>query len=121
MHVLNDCVDSRAQTEQPSKRSKAAEKSNIYSIILSYLLADENIVPNSILFIQNLPKETTKDVLTGLFSQFPGFQEIRTVPGKPDIAFVEYDSETMSAVAKKALHGYRINPETEMKVSFAKK
>jgi U2 small nuclear ribonucleoprotein B'' len=43
------------------------------------------------------------------------------VPGKPDIAFVEYDDEMCSAVAKKALHGHRITPEQEIKVSFSKK
>ena len=43
------------------------------------------------------------------------------VPGKPDIAFVEYDNESHSAVAKKALHGYRMTPEREIKVTFAKK
>jgi U2 small nuclear ribonucleoprotein B'' len=53
--------------------------------------------------------------------RFPGFKEVRTVPGKPDIAFVEYDDESLSAVAKKALHGHRITPETEIKVSFSKK
>lgn len=43
------------------------------------------------------------------------------VPGKPDIAFVEYENERFSSVAKKTLHGYRINAELEIKVSFAKK
>ena len=43
------------------------------------------------------------------------------VPGKPDIAFVEYENERLAAVAKKTLHGYRISPEVEIKVSFAKK
>ena len=43
------------------------------------------------------------------------------VPGKPDIAFVEYENQGLSAVAKKGLHGYRINPEVEIKVSYAKR
>jgi hypothetical protein len=43
------------------------------------------------------------------------------VPGKPDIAFVEYENENLSVVAKKTLHGFRITEDQEIKVSFAKK
>ena len=53
-------------------------------------------------------------------SRFSGFKEIRLVAGKSDIAFVEYDTELESAVAKQSLHGYRLG-EKEMKINFAKK
>ncbi len=90
-------------------------------------------MPNAILFAQNLPSDITKETLQGLFQQyvfffwkhahdrFPGFKEVRMVPGKPDIAFVEYDHEGFSAVAKKTLHGYRIAADREIRVSFAKR
>ncbi len=52
--------------------------------------------------------------------RFPGFKEVRLVPGKSDIAFVEYDTDLESAVAKQSLHGYRLG-DKEMKVTFAKK
>jgi U2 small nuclear ribonucleoprotein B'' len=77
--------------------------------------------PNAILFVQHIPKDTTSEFLESLFRQFNGFKEVRMVPGKPDIAFVEYENERFSSVAKKTLHGYRINAELEIKVSFAKK
>ncbi|KAI8811031.1 u1 small nuclear ribonucleoprotein A, partial [Cladochytrium replicatum] len=83
--------------------------------------SDEYAPPNSILFVQNLPAETTSDILSALFQQFPGFKEVRMVPGKNDIAFVEYENETQSAGAKTQLHGFRITPEKEIKVTFAKK
>ncbi|KAI8799947.1 hypothetical protein BJ742DRAFT_717323 [Cladochytrium replicatum] len=82
---------------------------------------DEYAPPNSILFVQNLPAETTSDILSALFQQFPGFKEVRMVPGKKDIAFVEYENEMQSAAAKTQLHGFRITPEKEIKVTFAKK
>jgi hypothetical protein len=46
----------------------------------------EIIVPNSILFVQNL----SHDVTEMLFCQYPGFKEVRMIEAKPGIAFVEY-------------------------------
>ncbi|KAJ3412393.1 hypothetical protein HDV05_000813 [Chytridiales sp. JEL 0842] len=81
----------------------------------------ELLPPNHILFVENLPPETTSQILTELFQQFPGFKEVRLVPGKSDIAFVEYENETESAIAKQQLNGFKITPEREIKVSFARK
>jgi len=77
--------------------------------------------PNQILFLTNLPEETTEVMLQMLFNQFPGFKEVRLVPGRHDIAFVEFDNEGNSATAKDALNGFKITPTHAMKVSFAKK
>lgn len=59
-------------------------------------------------------------VLSG-FSRFMGFKEIRMVPGRHDIAFVEFEHETHAATAKDALEGFKISPTHAMKVTFAKK
>ncbi|KAL5006894.1 hypothetical protein ScPMuIL_015700 [Solemya velum] len=77
--------------------------------------------PNQILFLTNLPEETNEMMLSMLFNQFPGFKEVRLVPGRHDIAFVEFDTEVQSAAAKDALQGFKITPTTAMKISFAKK
>ena len=82
---------------------------------------DDQLPPNAILFVQNLPPGTAEQALTQLFSAFPGFKEVRLVPAKQDIAFVEYENEGDSMTAKQSLHGYRLTPENEIKVSFAKK
>lgn len=55
------------------------------------------------------------------FFQFPGFKEVRLVPGRHDIAFVEFENEIQSAQAREALQGFKITPTTAMKISFAKK
>jgi RNA recognition motif-containing protein len=47
--------------------------------------ADDHLPPNNILFVQNLPLTTTNQELIGLFMQFPGFKEVRSVPGRGDI------------------------------------
>ncbi|MEQ2284547.1 U2 small nuclear ribonucleoprotein B'' [Ameca splendens] len=77
--------------------------------------------PNHILFLNNLPEETNEMMLSMLFNQFPGFKEVRLVPGKHDIAFVEFESDTQAGVAKDALQGFRITATCAMKITYAKK
>lgn len=80
--------------------------------------------PNKILFCTNLPDETTPDMLRLLFQssvisiylfvkyflpknsssyvycRFPGLKDIRMVPNRTGIAFVEFDTETEAAPAR---------------------
>ncbi len=77
--------------------------------------------PNQILFLTNLPEETNEMMLSMLFNQFPGFKEVRLVPGRHDIAFVEFENEMQSSAARDALQGFKITPNASMKISFAKK
>lgn len=60
-------------------------------------------------------------MLATLFQQYPGFREVRMVPGKTGIAFVEYDAEPQATVAKDNLNGFQISPTHQVKVTFAKK
>lgn len=84
-------------------------------------MPDEYLPPNNILFIQNLPEETTQDDLREVFEVHAGLVEIRTIPAKKDIAFVEYADEAAATVAKDALHNFKIDGETKMKVTYARK
>nr|CAB3266441.1 U1 small nuclear ribonucleoprotein A-like [Phallusia mammillata] len=77
--------------------------------------------PNHILFLQNLPAETQEGMLSALFSRFMGYKEVRPVPGRHDIAFVEFENEQQAADAKSALQGFKVSPDHAMKVTFAKK
>ncbi|KAK2721517.1 hypothetical protein QYM36_003713 [Artemia franciscana] len=77
--------------------------------------------PNQILFLTGLPEETNEMMLSMLFNQFPGFKEVRLVPGRHDIAFVEFESEIQSSAARNALQGFKLTPTHGMKISFAKK
>lgn len=78
-------------------------------------------VPNSILFLEGLPDETTDGMLEMLFQQFPGFREVRLVPSRPGIGFVEYDNEMQAAAAKNQLNGFKIQATDPIKVTFAKR
>ncbi|KAL3849749.1 hypothetical protein ACJIZ3_011631 [Penstemon smallii] len=77
--------------------------------------------PNNILFIQNLPHQTTSMMLQMLFSQCPGFKEVRMIEAKPGIAFVEYENEMQSTVAMQNLQGFKVTDDNPMLITFAKK
>lgn len=96
-------------------------------------MPEEYLPPNKILFLQNLPENVTKDQLTALFSQYvldfwyhymmmltygryPNLYEVRLIPTKRDIAFVEYMDENSASVAKDALHNYKLDGESKVKV-----
>jgi len=84
-------------------------------------MPDEYLPPNKILFLQNLPESVTKEQLMGLFSQYPNLHEVRLIPTKRDIAFVEYFDEGSATVAKDALHNYKLDGENKIKITFARK
>ena len=56
-----------------------------------------------------------------MWRRFPGFKEVRLVPGRHDIAFVEFEDEVQAGAAKDSLQGFKITPTNPMKISFAKK
>jgi U2 small nuclear ribonucleoprotein B'' len=78
-------------------------------------------LPNNILFLQNLLPETSENMLTILFKDYPGFKEVRMVPGKSDIAFVEYETDEQATVAMEQLNKFKLSPTHYMKITYAKK
>jgi hypothetical protein len=56
-----------------------------------------------------------------LFNQFPGLKEVRTVPGRVGIAFVEFEAMAQAALAMERLQGFKITDENFMQISFAKR
>jgi len=77
--------------------------------------------PNHILFLQNLPQETQKGMLIMLFNRLPGFKEVRLVPNRHDIAFIEFENDQQAAGALDALQNFKISPTHAMKITFAKR
>ena len=65
-------------------------------------------MPNNILFVEKLKSDVVEDVLVELFKQYPGFREVRLIPGK-NIAFVEYDNHVQAgtALAGNSLSSYQ--------------
>lgn len=83
------------------------------------VVPDEYLPPNRILFVQNLPEGFGKDELVAIFNRFEGFREVRTVPGRTNIAFVEYETEAGAISAKESSGGMPLNNgEKVMKVTY---
>jgi len=78
-------------------------------------------LPNQILFVEKLPDQVNEMMLSMLFQQFPGFKEVRLVPGKSGIAFVEFENEGQSGVAMSGLQNFKITPTNLMKITYAKR
>lgn len=71
-------------------------------------MPEEYLPPNKILFVQNLPEDYDIDGLTAIFGRFEGFKEVRLVPGRKGIAFVEYEAEAGAISAKESTAGTAI-------------
>ncbi|KAK2627865.1 hypothetical protein QTJ16_002511 [Diplocarpon rosae] len=82
------------------------------------VIPDEYLPPNKILFLQNLPEDYDIDALTAIFGRFEGFREVRLVPGRRGIAFVEYDNEAGAITAKENTAGMSLSESQAMKVTY---
>jgi RNA recognition motif-containing protein len=95
--------------ERPAKTAKPAQAAGV--------VPDEYLPPNKILFLRDLPEDYGKDMLTTIFSRFTGFKEVRTVPGRTEIAFVEYESEEGAIQAKEGTNGMSLGDKA-IRVTF---
>lgn len=77
------------------------------------VVPEEYLPPNKILFVQNLPEDYDVDGLTAIFGRFEGFREVRLVPGRRGIAFVEYEAEAGAISAKESTSGMGLGGESK--------
>lgn len=132
-----------AETQRAEQAAAAAAAAAAATAVASTMVPDAGvavpsntpviqpvITPNHILFVQGLPETVSKDgqpvtvsdLLRELFGRFAGFIEVRLVPGKDDIAFVEFSTENDAAIALSGLNGHVLGtPPRPMAVSFARK
>ena len=86
-------------------------------LLPSQFLASHSLSPLSSSFL------SVCDTITALLYQVPrllGGQSARLVPGRSDIAFVEFESDRQATDAKNALQGFKVTPQHAMHISFAK-
>ncbi|KAK7398050.1 hypothetical protein QQX98_012587 [Neonectria punicea] len=102
-----------------TRPAKAARPSGLKSTsaTTSTVVPDEYLPPNKILFVQNLPDDYDVDALSGVFGRFDGFREIRLVPGRRGIAFVEYEAEQGAITAKENTAGMSLG-DKPIKVTY---
>ena len=72
------------------------------------------------LFVENLPNEANDSMLLLVFQRFPGLKEVRRVPHRPGLAFVEYDNDAGAAAALAGLQGFKLATDKPMMLSYAK-
>lgn len=105
--------------EQSGRPSKAARGAGLKPTgpAAATVVPDEYLPPNKILFVQNLPDDSDAVTLTNLFGRFEGFREVRMVPGRRGIAFVEYENEAGAIAARENLAGTQLGGKN-IKVTY---
>ncbi|KAK0537574.1 hypothetical protein OC834_000720 [Tilletia horrida] len=86
-------------------------------------MPDEYVPPNKILFLQSIASGVGKDELEALFAPLPNLVEVRTIPGRSDIAFVEFGDVPSSAAAREKLNGHAFagaDAGTKLKITYAR-
>ena len=96
--------------ERPGKSAKP-------SAAAGGAVPDEYLPPNKTLFLRDLPEDYGKDMLAIVFRRYPGFREIRLVPGRNTIAFAEYEDEAGAIAAKEALANLELSSQ-KIKITY---
>jgi U2 small nuclear ribonucleoprotein B'' len=115
MSKLKRPVATQQVPERPGKAAKGAGLKAAGAAVIP----DEYLPPNKILFLRELPLDYDVEGLSRIFSRFEGFREVRMVPGRPGIAFVEYEAEAGAISAKEATAGMQLGDESKaIRVTF---
>jgi U2 small nuclear ribonucleoprotein B'' len=114
-------ADAAAGTGLAARPSKTAKGAGLKpsGANAAAIIPDEYLPPNKILFLRDLPDSYDADGLSRIFSRFEGFKEVRMVPGRKGIAFVEYEAEGGAISAKEATAGMQLGDEGKgIRVTF---
>lgn len=75
---------------------------------------------NHILFVENLPSNSTAEWVETIFKSQQGFIEVRMVPSKPGLAFVEFVDHVTSTQSMQTLQGWEVAPGHALNITYAK-
>ncbi|OQR83036.1 U1 small nuclear ribonucleoprotein A [Achlya hypogyna] len=125
----NDLITQREPNAKPREKRKREEKKEkekkpapVHKAAKPSQPSNNGpVLPHKILFLQDVPEACNDEALAMLFKQYHGFKEVRMVPGKKGLAFVEYTDDAQAAIALQGLNGFKLTPNERLKVSFAKK
>ncbi|KAF2968241.1 hypothetical protein GQX73_g5340 [Xylaria multiplex] len=111
-----------APPTEPNRPAKTARGTGLKATggpSANTVVPDEYLPPNKILFVQNLPDDYDIEALTGIFGRFEGFREVRLVPGRKGIAFIEYEAEAGAITAKENTAGMAVGDGSKfIKVTY---
>ncbi|KDO34671.1 hypothetical protein SPRG_00734 [Saprolegnia parasitica CBS 223.65] len=112
----NDLIAQREPNAKPREKRKREEKKE-----KKEKPAQTHKAPKAGGGSSNSGPACNDEALAMLFKQYHGFKEVRMVPGKKGLAFVEYTDDAQAAIALQGLNGFKLTPNERLKVSFAKK
>ncbi|KAI0506135.1 RNA recognition domain-containing protein [Xylaria bambusicola] len=108
-----------AEANRPAKTARGTGLKPTGGAAANAVVPDEYLPPNKILFVQNLPDDYDIEALTGIFGRFEGFREVRLVPGRKGIAFIEYEAEAGAITAKENTAGMAVGDSNKfIKVTY---
>lgn len=105
---------------QSSKKAAAVGSGSAEPVMIPAPPRPEHIPPNNVLLASNIPNEFDVDALKSLFSEYPGFTDLRPVAGR-GMAFVEFTTSVAATPALQGLHNYKLSDTQYMSLSYAKK
>ncbi|KAI0970284.1 RNA recognition domain-containing protein [Xylaria arbuscula] len=112
-------VTQPAEGTRPAKTARGAGLKATGGPSANAVVPDEYLPPNKILFVQNLPDDYDIEALTGIFGRYEGFREVRLVPGRKGIAFIEYEAEAGAITAKENTAGMAVGDGSKfIKVTY---
>ena len=116
----------RAKNPRITKRQQLAQlmnAANPSAALQNVSFAGPDVLlPNKILFVQNVPIGYALAALKDQFKRFPGLVEVRGVPNRPDLAFVEFETEAGAGAARQIVDRQELVPgQPPVRVSFARK
>ncbi|EKJ74987.1 hypothetical protein NXS19_007638 [Fusarium pseudograminearum] len=107
---------SGATDNRPAKVAKSSGLKSTSAAAATSVL-DEFLPPNKILFVQNFPEDYDVEALTSVFGRFEGLREVRLVPTRRGIAFIEYETEQGAITAKENTAGLNLG-DKPIKVTY---
>jgi len=119
----SDCVARLQGTWKPREKKEDAGKAEKKGKEKPKELtggAQEGGKPGTVLFAENLPPEVTEVMMTMLFRQYPGFEEVRLVAARR-VAFVQFKETAQADSAMAGLQGFMVAAGYPLRLSVAKR
>ena len=78
------------------------------------------LVPNNILFVKDIPNSIIFDDLIEIFTKYPGFSEVRFIPGRK-CAFIEFEDDSQSLLVLSSIKDLTYKTGENISITFSKK
>ncbi|EGR28098.1 spliceosomal protein, putative, partial [Ichthyophthirius multifiliis] len=98
--ILDQKIENQAQKHENQQQQQQQQQQQLQQQIQQAVT--ELNEPNNVLMVEYLPSFISSEILMSLFSQYPGFKEVRLISARR-VGFIEFENEDQATVA---LHGF---------------